>query len=75
QGLSPEEACRKVAQRVLMQLKHRGKDPSKYQACFLALDKLGQYGACSMQAGFTYAVQDAAQGNRLLTAPYVWSKP
>ncbi|MBM3912729.1 MAG: glycosylasparaginase, partial [Sphingomonadales bacterium] len=75
QGLSPEEACRKVAQRVLMQLKHRGKDPSKYQACFLALDKQGHYGACSMQPGFTYAVQDTAQGNRLLTAPYVWSKP
>ena len=75
QGLSPEEACRKVAQRVLMQLKHRGKDPSNYQACFLALDKRGQYGACSMQAGFTYAVHDTAQGNRLLTAPYVWSKP
>lgn len=74
-GIIPEEACRKAAQRVLMQLKYRGKDPSKYQACFLALDKQGQYGACSMQPGFTYAVQDMSQGNRLLAAPYVWSKP
>ena len=65
-GLSPEEACRKVAQRVLMQLQHRGKDPSQYQACFLALDKQGNFGACSVQPGFTYAVQDLDQSNRLL---------
>lgn len=73
-GLDPEEACRQVAQRVLLQLRHRGKDPALYQACFMALTKDGQYGACALQPGFTYAVQDTEQGNRLLQAPHVWSK-
>lgn len=75
QGLSPQEACQKVALRVLMQLRYRDKDPQMFQACFLALDTDGNSGACSLQPGFTYAIQDAATGNRLLQAPYVWSKP
>lgn len=73
-GLDPEQACRKVALRVLQQLQHRAKDPEQYQACFMALTKDGRYGACSLQPGFTYAVQDADQGNRLIQAPHAWSK-
>ncbi|MFM9060562.1 MAG: N(4)-(beta-N-acetylglucosaminyl)-L-asparaginase [Bacteroidota bacterium] len=73
-GLDPEQACRNVALRVLKQLRHRSKDPAQYQACFMALTKDGRYGACSLQPGFTYAVQDEDQGNRLIQAPHAWSK-
>ena len=62
QGHSPGDACRQAVERILK------KNPSKardLQVGFLALNKLGEYGAYCLQKGFNYAVHDAS-GNRLL---------
>ncbi len=56
-GLSPAAACREA----VMHIKRlRGAGLSDEQVGFLAIDRLGRYGAFALQPGFTYAVTDAA---------------
>lgn len=52
QGLSPQQACMKVVQRIA------SKDPNgmKLSIHFIALDKQGRYGAAGSEHGFAYAV-------------------
>ncbi len=53
QGISPEEACKKIIERIA---KIKGKAAADIQAAFIALDKAGNIGAFALHPGFTYAV-------------------
>jgi N4-(beta-N-acetylglucosaminyl)-L-asparaginase len=53
-GLKPEDACRRVVERIVKRDPVRAK---KLQVGFLALNKKGQYGAYAIHKGFTYAVK------------------
>jgi len=64
QGRTPEEACREAVRRVLK----RNKSAGDIQVGFLALNRAGDVGAWSLQAGFNYAVCDAARQDALLPA-------
>ena len=56
QGLSPEQACKKVIERIVRIKKEKAKD---IQVGFLALNKNGQAGAYSLHKGFSYALRDS----------------
>jgi N4-(beta-N-acetylglucosaminyl)-L-asparaginase len=55
QGLSPEAACKKAAERVATRNPERAKE---VQVAFIALNKKGEYGAYALQKGFQYAVRN-----------------
>ena len=56
-GMSPAAACREA----VMHIKRlRGAGLTDEQVGFLAIDRLGRFGAFALQPGFTYAVTDAA---------------
>ncbi|HWE45081.1 MAG TPA: N(4)-(beta-N-acetylglucosaminyl)-L-asparaginase [Caulobacteraceae bacterium] len=62
-GLSPAAACREA----VMHIKRlRGKSLTDEQVGFLAIDRLGRYGAFALQPGFTYAVTDAHGETKVL---------
>ncbi|MEY4177960.1 MAG: hypothetical protein RLY70_1534 [Planctomycetota bacterium] len=65
QGHSPADACRLATERVI------AKNPGwrDLQVGFVAIDKGGRVGAYCIQPGFDYAVQDAADGARLIPSP------
>jgi N4-(beta-N-acetylglucosaminyl)-L-asparaginase len=54
-GLSPEEACKKIIERIVKIKKEKAKD---IQVAFLAINKKGQTGAFAIQKGFSYAVKN-----------------
>jgi N4-(beta-N-acetylglucosaminyl)-L-asparaginase len=64
QGNSPQRACELAVDRVLKKSGSRAKD---VQVGFLALNTNGEYGAFSLQKGFSYAKYDS-EGNVLLNA-------
>lgn len=64
QGNSPEDACMLAVERILKKNPTKAKE---VQVGFLALNKMGDYGAYCLQKGFTFAVHDAA-GNRMVDA-------
>ncbi|WP_240410055.1 N(4)-(beta-N-acetylglucosaminyl)-L-asparaginase [Flavisolibacter nicotianae] len=55
-GAKPEEACRKVVERIVKRDVERAKG---LQVGFLALDKKGRFGAYAIHKGFTYSVKNA----------------
>lgn len=55
QGLSPEDACKKVIERIVKIKKEKVKD---IQVAFLALNKKGIVGAYSIHKGFNYALKN-----------------
>lgn len=54
QGYSPEMACKKAVERITKRDPEKAK---KIQVGFVAMNKKGQYGAWSIQKGFSYAVK------------------
>ncbi|MEY3433188.1 MAG: hypothetical protein RL131_1124 [Bacteroidota bacterium] len=58
QGNSPQEACQKVVERIAKRDLQKAKN---IQIGFLAIDKLGNYGAFALQKGFSFAVKSADQ--------------
>ena len=60
QGRTPEEACTEAVQRIIKRNPEKAKN---LQVGFLALNKYGEYGACCIQKGFTYAVHTNAGNN------------
>ncbi len=64
QGYGPEEACKKIIERIV---KIKGEDAKKIQVAFLALNKHGIPGAFAIHKGFTYALRTDS-GERLVTA-------
>jgi N4-(beta-N-acetylglucosaminyl)-L-asparaginase len=51
-GLGPLEACRAAVRRIM----EKQPDHPSFQVGFIALNKKGEFGACSLQPGFEYAV-------------------
>lgn len=56
QGKSPTKACRLAVERIYKINPAKAKD---FQVGFIALSYCGEYGAYSLQPGFTYAVKEA----------------
>ena len=69
QGKSPQKACEEAVNRIVKQIKNRGKELKDIQVGFIALNKNGEYGSYCVQGGFNYAVHDAT-GNKLIDASY-----
>ena len=69
QGKSPQKACEEAVNRIVKQIKNRGKELKDIQVGYIALNKNGEYGSYCVQGGFNYAVHDAT-GNRLIDANY-----
>ena len=65
QGMSPQEACEDVVQRIIKW--HGGK--VDFRDNFVAVNKKGETGAASIQKGFRYAVYNE-KGNNLYEATY-----
>lgn len=55
QGLDPEAACKKAVERIIARNPEAAKE---VQVGFLALNKKGEYGAYSLQKGFSYSVKN-----------------
>jgi L-asparaginase/N4-(beta-N-acetylglucosaminyl)-L-asparaginase len=66
QGAAPDEACRRVAERLTTQFAD-----ASIQVGFLALSPRGEIGAYSVRSGFTAAVYTPDGGNRRTDAPHV----
>lgn len=58
QGNDPEAACKKAVERIIARNPAAAKD---LQVGFLAMNKKGEYGAYSLQPGFTYAVRSGKE--------------
>ncbi|MGK6351667.1 N(4)-(beta-N-acetylglucosaminyl)-L-asparaginase [Parapedobacter sp. DT-150] len=63
QGLSPRDACRQAVERII---KKKPDTAKRIQVGFLAMNKSGEYGAFSLQKGFSYAVCDAERQDLLI---------
>ena len=57
-GLSPQQACQKVVERIVKRDVARAKD---FQAAFIAISKAGELGAFAVQPGFMFTVSHAEQ--------------
>jgi N4-(beta-N-acetylglucosaminyl)-L-asparaginase len=68
QGFSPEQACRKVLERLI---KMRGDKVRDLQVGFIALKKNGEFGGYALQKGFTYAVL-TRKGSRTYSAKSIY---
>ncbi|MEO6456075.1 MAG: N(4)-(beta-N-acetylglucosaminyl)-L-asparaginase [Ginsengibacter sp.] len=66
-GYTPEAACKKAVERMI---KLRGAKAKKLQVGFLALNKKGEFGAYSIQNGFTYCVQTSDAESKVYNAKY-----
>jgi len=55
QGLSPEQACKAVVERIVRIKKEKARD---IQVAFIALNKKGETGAYAIQKGFSYALKN-----------------
>jgi isoaspartyl peptidase/L-asparaginase-like protein (Ntn-hydrolase superfamily) len=68
-GSTPQEACEKALERILLKSKMAAKDP-KVQVAFIALDKQGRTGAASLRKGFQYALYKEGK-NRLVDSKFL----
>jgi len=68
QGYSPEQACKKIMERLL---KIKGSKAKEIQVAFIALNKHGEHGAYCLQKGFNYAVCTADTKNVLIEAKHL----
>lgn len=66
QGLEPEAACKKAVERIIARNPAAAKE---VQVGFLALNKNGNFGAYSLQKGFSYAVRNNKE-NMIYNAKY-----
>ncbi|MDF2386417.1 N(4)-(beta-N-acetylglucosaminyl)-L-asparaginase [Nostoc ellipsosporum NOK] len=69
-GLSPEQACKKIIERIVRIKKEKAKD---IQVAFIALDKKGRAGAYAIHPGFSYAIRNN-KGEQLIKAPSYFTK-
>lgn len=65
-GKSPQKACAMAIERIININPQKARE---FQACFLALDKYGRYGAYAIQPGFVYSVRHAEEPGVILNAP------
>jgi len=64
-GKSPKEACKIAVERIININPAKAKD---FQVGFIAINKAGEYGAYSIQPGFSYSVTLAEDGGKVLKA-------
>lgn len=55
-GMSPQKACEEAVRRIVKRDPVKAKD---FQACFIAISKVGDIGAYAVQKGFSYSVTSA----------------
>jgi N4-(beta-N-acetylglucosaminyl)-L-asparaginase len=60
QGMAPEEACKRAIERIIQRNPKKAKE---VQVGFVALNKKGEFGAYSLQPGFTYSVKSGDADN------------
>lgn len=65
QGVSPQDACKQVVERII----RKNKNLDGLQCCFIAMDKNGSVGAYSVFNGFNFAYTDANQ-HKLIDAHF-----
>jgi N4-(beta-N-acetylglucosaminyl)-L-asparaginase len=65
QGKSPKEACKAIIERIVNINPEKAKT---FQVGFIALNKMGEYGAYSILPGFSYSVTMAEDGGKVLMA-------
>lgn len=68
QGMKPLEACKEALTRIIQRNPEKAKT---IQVGFLALNKAGEFGAYSLQPGFTYAVRTADE-EKVYTAASIY---
>nr|WP_290932799.1 hypothetical protein [Haliscomenobacter sp.] len=61
----PKEACKIAVERIININPAKAKD---FQVGFIAINKAGEYGAYSIQPGFSYSVTLAEDGGKVLKA-------
>ncbi len=66
-GYSPTKACKEAVRRIVERDRVKAKD---FQVGFIAISKLGDVGAYSIQRGFTYSVTNAATNRVIKAASY-----
>lgn len=64
-GKSPEEACKIAVERIVKINPEKAKG---FQVGFIAINKQGEYGAYSIQHGFSYSVTHADDGGKVYMA-------
>ena len=69
QGLSPRDACQEAVDRII---KKKPETAKKIQVGFLAINRNGEYGAFSLQRGFSYAVCNTQQQDLLVDGEHVY---
>jgi N4-(beta-N-acetylglucosaminyl)-L-asparaginase len=69
QGYSPEQACQKAVERIVKRDREKAKT---LQVGFLALNNRGEYGAYSIQKGFSYSVKSNTE-NVVMQAKYIFA--
>lgn len=67
QGKKPEAACKAAVERIMKLSKEKIPD---IQVGFIAINKMGEYGAYSIHSGFQYAVRDL-DGSRLIDSSFM----
>lgn len=67
QGLSPENACKKIIERIV---KIKGAKAKDIQVAFLAVNKKGQVGAYAIHKGFSYAIK-TNEVEKMVGAKYI----
>ena len=65
-GSSPQEACEKATLRIVEKVPGH----KKFQIGFIALNKMGEYGAYSLQPGFQYALSSFGKSQLINSASY-----
>ena len=64
-GKSPEEACKIAIERLVKINPVKAKD---FQVGFIAINKAGEYGAYSINTGFSYSVTASEDGGKVFMA-------
>ena len=67
QGYSPEEACKKIIERII---KIKGAKAKDIQVGFLAINKKGRHGGYAIHKGFSYALRTNEE-EKLVSAKYI----
>ena len=70
-GKSPKEACKIAVERIV---KINPEKAKSFQVGFIAINKAGEYGAYSIQPGFSYSVTMAEDGGKVYMADSYLSK-
>lgn len=71
QGKSPMEACKMACQRIVDINPEKAKE---FQVAFIALNKKGEYGAYSIQPGFSYALKTSDGDTQVIPAESLFQK-